>query len=141
MKRSKPSAERRILFICTHNSARSQMAEGLANHYLRGRYNAKSAGTKPGRVNPYAISVMKELGVDISRARSKSIKEFEGQEFDFVVTVCSNAAEVCPFFPGKEHLHQGFKDPALATGTEEEMLRVFRSSRDQILAWIEAHFR
>jgi len=141
MKGGRPPTQKSILFICTHNSARSQMAEGLVNRFLKGRYHAESAGTKPGRVNPYAIWVMKELGIDISLARSKSLKEFEGKEFDFVVTVCSNAAETCPFFPGREHLHQAFEDPALATGTEEEMLRVFRASRDQIRAWIEGQFK
>ena len=136
-----PSAERSILFICTHNSARSQMAEGMVNRYLKGRYHAESGGTRPSRVNPYAISVMKELGIDISKARSKSIKSFEGRDFDYVVTVCSDAAEICPFFPGREHIHQGFRDPSLAKGSEEQILKVFRASRDEIRAWIEGQFR
>ncbi len=127
-----------ILFICTHNSARSQMAEGLANHYWKDRCQAISAGTQPGNVNPYAIKVLKELGIDISTARSKSAGEFIGQAFDLVVTVCDSARETCPFFPGaKEDLHQGFPDPSQVQGTDEEKILAFRKSRDEIRLWLE----
>ena len=91
---------KRVLFICTHNSARSQMADGLPNALYSNVLTAKSAGTKPGRVHPLAIEVMGELDIDISTQRSKALAEFKGQEFDYVVMVCSNAAETCPFFPG-----------------------------------------
>jgi arsenate reductase len=98
--------KKRILFICTHNSARSQMAEGLMNYLHHDRYEARSAGTKPTRVNSLAIQVMKEIDIDISHQRSKRLSEFNGQEFDYVVTLCSDAEDICPFFPGKEHMHR-----------------------------------
>ncbi|RKY02042.1 MAG: arsenate reductase ArsC, partial [Spirochaetes bacterium] len=101
-----------ILFICTHNSARSQMAEGLVNYYYSEYFQAKSAGTIPTMVNPYALAVMKELGIDISHQRSKPIEEFRNKTFDIVVTVCDSARETCPFFPGKIVLHRGFEDPS-----------------------------
>lgn len=126
-----------VLFICTHNSARSQMAEGLVNFLYSRVLIASSAGTRPGEVHPMAIRVMEELDIDISRYRSKSIDEFEGQEFDFVLMVCSNAAETCPFFPGgREQIHQGFDDPAEAVGSEEDQLQAFRRSRNEINKWI-----
>jgi arsenate reductase len=133
--------KRRILFICTHNSARSQIAEGIINHFHGNKYEAKSAGTKPTRVDPLAIRVMKEIGVDISSQRSKRLKEFDGQEFDFVVTLCSDAEDICPFFPAKEHLHKGFEDPAQATGSEEDRLDRFRKIRDKIGQWIRQTFK
>ena len=105
--------KQKVLFICTHNSARSQMAEGLLNALYGDRYEAYSAGTQPTEVNPYAIKVMAEMGIDISKHRSKSVEEFRGKKFDYVVTVCDHAKETCPFFPGGEkYLHQGFKDPS-----------------------------
>jgi arsenate reductase len=127
-----------ILFICTHNSARSQIAEGLVNHYWKKRYQAFSAGTQPGTVNPYAIKVMKELEIDISKARSKNANEFIGKVFDLVVTVCDSAKETCPFFLGaKEYLHKGFLDPSRAKGDEEEVAAVFRKTRDEIYRWLK----
>lgn len=117
------------------------MAEGLVNHYLAGDYKARSAGTKPDGVHPMAIKVMAEIGIDISSHRSKHLDEFKGQEFDYVVTLCSDAEEICPFFPGKEHSHQGFQDPAAAKGDEKERLEAFRHSRDEIRTWIEATFK
>ena len=130
-----------ILFICTHNSARSQMAEGLLNHLFGDRYKAFSAGTKPSGVNPLAIEVMKEIGIDISNHRSKSLKEFEGQEFDYVVTVCDSAKEECPYFSGgRKHIHKSFTDPSGYKGTEEEKLEFFRKVRDEIRDWIEETF-
>jgi arsenate reductase len=133
--------KRKVLFICTHNSARSQIAEGIMNHIYHDKYEAHSAGTKPTQVNPLAIRVMKEIGVDISSQRSKRIREFDGQEFDYVVTLCSDAEDICPFFPGKEHLHKGFEDPAQATGSDEDRLDRFRKIRDKIGQWIGQTFK
>jgi len=129
-----------VLFICTHNSARSQMAEGLLRSMYGDKYEVASAGTIASQVNPYAIEVMKEIGIDISNHRSKSIEEFRGKTFDYVITVCDRANETCPFFPGKVHIHRNFEDPALATGSDEEKLKVFRKVRDEIRSWIEDVF-
>jgi len=124
---------KKVLFICTHNSARSQMAEGLVNHDLTGKVEAFSAGTDPTFVNPLAVAVMKELGIDISGHRSKSIDEFVNEKFDFVITLCDHAAESCPvFFGGTRRMHMGFPDPSAITGTEQEKLAFFRKLRDQI---------
>jgi len=133
----KMSQKQTVLFICTHNSARSQIAEGLLRTLLGDRYEAHSAGTNPGSINPNAAKVMQEQGIDISSQWSKSIDEFLGQEFDYVVTVCDQAKETCPFFSGgKTQLHEGFPDPSEAAGTEEERLAVFRQVRDDIKQWI-----
>ena len=130
---------KRILVVCTGNSARSQMAEGLFRHYLGDRYEVQSAGTKPTHVRPEAIAVMGEIGIDISGHRSKSISEFMGQEFQYVITVCDNANESCPVFPGKtERIHWSFEDPAATQGTEEERKAAFRRIRDEIEARIKA---
>lgn len=129
-----------VLFICTHNSARSQMAEGFLRHLYGDRYEVASAGTIASRVNEYAIKVMKEVGIDISNHRSKSVEEFKGRNFDYVITVCDHAKETCPFFPGKVHIHKNFEDPAAATGTDEKKLMVFRKVRDEIKTWIEENF-
>jgi arsenate reductase len=127
-----------VLFICTHNSARSQMAEGLVNALFADRFEASSAGTEATRVHPAAIKAMAEIGIDISGHRSKSIEEFLDRKFDLVVTVCDNAAKDCPFFPGaKNTTHHAFDDPAACSGTEGEILACFRRSRDEIRAWIE----
>jgi arsenate reductase len=113
------------------------MAEGLANSLYSKVLTAKSAGTKPSTVHPLAIRVMAELDIDISGQRSKGLDEFEGQDFDYVVMVCSNAAETCPFFPGgRVQIHHAFDDPASVDGTEEEQLRAFRKSRNQINKWM-----
>jgi arsenate reductase len=126
-----------VLFICTHNSARSQMAEGLVNSLYSPVLTASSAGTKPGIVHPMAIRAMAEMDIDISGNRSKGLGEFDGQAFDFVVMVCSNAAETCPFFPGgKEQIHHSFDDPSEVVGTEEEKQLAFRRSRNEINKWI-----
>ncbi len=133
--------KKKVLFICTHNSARSQMAEGFLKTLFGDRYEAYSAGTHPTKVNPYAIKAMAEIGIDISNHRSKSIEEFRGVRFDYVVTVCDNAKENCPFLPGaKVYLHKSFKDPSEAKGMEEEIMRVFRRIRDEIKNWIEETF-
>jgi arsenate reductase len=129
----------RILVVCTGNSARSQMAEGLFRHRLGDRYEVQSAGTEPTQVRSEAIAVMGEIGIDISGHRSKSINEFMGQEFRYVITVCDNANESCPVFPGKtERIHWSFEDPAARQGTEEERRAAFRRIRDQIDARIRA---
>jgi arsenate reductase len=123
----------RVLILCTGNSARSQMAEGLLKHDAGDRLEVESAGTKPGRVRPEAIAVMKELGIDISGHRSKHVNEFQGQSFDYVLTVCDNAKESCPVFPGQtKRIHKAFEDPAAFQGTEAERLALFRRVRDEI---------
>jgi arsenate reductase (thioredoxin) len=124
---------KRVLFICTKNSSRSQMAEALINHDLAGQFEAFSAGTEASFVNPLAIDVMKELGIDISQKRSKDLNEFTGQKFDYVITLCNQADEACPvFFGGTKKIHIGFPDPTVTTGREEEKIAAFRKIRDQI---------
>jgi len=125
-------SRRRVLFLCTGNSARSQMAEGLVNHFLGDRWEAYSAGTQPaGYVHPLAVRAMAELDIDISGRRSKSTDEFRDAVFDVVITVCDDAARTCPIWLGQGHrVHIGFPDPVAATGTEEEQLEAFRSARD-----------
>lgn len=131
----------RILFVCTHNSARSQMAEGLMNALFGDFFVAWSAGTEPSELNDYAARVMKEIGIDISGHRSKSVEEFSEQDFAYVVTVCDQANEACPFFPiGKERIHKSFEDPAAIEGNEELKLAGFRRARDEIKVWIEKSF-
>ena len=121
----------KVLFLCTENACRSQMAEGLVNHYLAGKVQAFSAGVRPSRVNALAIRVMAELGIDISKQWSKSLDDLPDKNFDLVITVCDQAREQCPFFPGPTaKLHLGFPDPGRATGTEEEILAAFRGVRD-----------
>jgi arsenate reductase len=126
---------RRVLILCTGNSARSQMAEGLLRHDGGDEFEALSAGTKPGSVRTEAIAVMRELGIDISAHRSKSVDEMLGQEFDYVITVCDNARESCPVFPAQtKRLHWSFEDPAAEEGDEAKRLAVFRRVRDEIRA-------
>ena len=121
----------KVLFLCTENACRSQMAEGLVNHHLAGKVRAYSAGVRPSKVNPRAIRVMAELGIDISKQWSKSVEDFKDLPFDLVITVCDQAREECPFFPGPtEKLHVGFPDPGRATGSEPEILLAFRRVRD-----------
>ncbi len=124
---------KRILVLCTGNSARSQMGEGLFRHEGGADYEAVSAGTAPTRVRPEAIAVMREIGIDISGHRSKPVGEFAGQRFDYVVTVCDNARDRCPLFPGRaERIHWSLEDPAAFEGTEGERLAAFRRIRDQL---------
>ncbi|HVO78076.1 MAG TPA: arsenate reductase ArsC [Methanomassiliicoccales archaeon] len=128
---------RTVLFICTHNSARSQMAEGLVNALYSKVLRASSAGTRPTEVHPMTVKAMAELGIDISGQRSKALSGFEGETFDYVVMVCSDAAETCPFFPGgKEQIHQAFDDPVAVEGTEAERMAAFRETRNEINKWI-----
>jgi len=128
--------KQQVLILCTGNSCRSQMAEGLINHFLKDRWNAYSAGTNPsGYVHPLAIKAMAELGIDISQGVSKSVDQFYGKRFALVITVCDDARETCPVWLGEGKVeHIGFYDPALATGSEEERLAVFRQVRDEIYA-------
>jgi arsenate reductase len=135
----------RVLFLCTHNSSRSQMAEGLLRECGGEHFDVYSAGTYPRGVHPLAIKAMAELGIDISEAsghRAKSLDEFRGQRFDLAVTVCDDAAEECPFFPGAQRQeHWSFPDPSVATGTEDERIAVFRRVRDDIAARIAVFLR
>lgn len=123
----------RVLFLCTHNSARSQMAEGMLRDLAGDRFEAHSAGTEATHVRPLAIRAMEEIGVDISSQESKTLDRYLGEPFDYVITVCDDANEACPFFPGAQsRLHWSFEDPSRAEGSEEERLAVFRSVRDLI---------
>jgi arsenate reductase (thioredoxin) len=125
---------KRVLILCTGNSARSQMAEGLLRHLAGDRFEVASAGVSPTQVRPEAIAAMSELGIDISPHRSKSVDEFTGQEFDYVITVCDNANEQCPVFPSNtKRIHWSFEDPAAVKGDHETRLAAFRRVRDEIL--------
>jgi arsenate reductase len=134
------AAERsRVLFLCTHNSARSQMAEGLLRHLAGDRFEAHSAGTEATQVRPLAIRAMDEIGVDISGQESKTLERYLREPFDHVITVCDDANEVCPFFPGAENRgHWSFEDPSRAEGSEEERMAVFRLVRDRIRDRVQA---
>ncbi len=133
--------KKKVLFLCTNNSCRSQMAEGLLNTIYGNRYQAFSAGVNATSVNPYAVEVMKEIGIDLSKNKSKNINVFSKEQFDYVVTVCNHAKEVCPFFPGKKILHKSFRDPAEFKGSIEELLKEFRSVRNEIKKWIQDTFK
>ena len=125
----------RVLILCTGNSARSQMAEGLLRHDAGNRFEVSSAGTKPTRVRAEAIAAMREVAIDISGQRSKSVEEFTGQSFDYVITVCDNAKETCPVFPATtKRIHWSIEDPAAAQGSEEGRLAEFRRVRDELRA-------
>ena len=129
--------KKRVLILCTGNSARSQMAEGLLRHDAGDRFIVESAGTKPSMVRPEAITVMKEVGIDITSHRSKHVDEFARQSFDYVLTVCDNAKENCPVFFGKAtRLHQSFNDPAAVEGTDDKRLGAFRKVRDELRAYL-----
>jgi arsenate reductase len=130
--------KKRVLILCTGNSARSQMAEGLLRHDAGDRFEVESAGTKPGIVRPEAVAVMKEVGIDITGHRSKHVEEFNGQHFDYVLTVCDNAKESCPVFFGTAmRLHHGFTDPAVVEGAQEKRLAAFRNVRDEIRSYLK----
>ena len=148
----------RVLFLCTHNSARSQISEGLLRHFYGEKYEVFSAGSTPTQVNPFAIKVMADIGIDISKHRSKSIEEFQGRDIDLVVSVCESSVKViCPFcsspivgdrpeiigetLPGaKRYLHRPFSDPSEVEGSDEEKLVAFRRTRDDIRKWILDYF-
>jgi arsenate reductase len=133
------AGKKRVLILCTGNSARSQMAEGLLRHDAGDQFTVESAGTKPSIVRPEAIAVMKEAGIDITTHRSKHVDEFAGQDFDFVLTVCDNAKESCPLFLGKAtRLHHSFDDPAAVEGAEDRRLGEFRRVRDELRAYLRS---
>lgn len=128
-----PTTPIRVLFVCTHNSARSQIAEALLERFGGEDFEVHSAGTEATRVNPYAVRVLAEEGIDWSAARSKVITEFLDQRFDYVITVCDRARETCPVFPGSENtLHWGLDDPSEVEGTDEERLEAFRRTRAEV---------
>lgn len=133
--------KRRILFLCTGNSARSQMAEGMVNHLWGDRWEAFSAGTEPtGYVHPLAVEAMAELGIDIGAQQSKSVEEFRGVEFDLVITVCDSAAQNCPVWLGKGRRgHMGFPDPAAVDGSKAQQLAAFRRVRDGLRHALHEH--
>jgi arsenate reductase len=125
--------KQRVLILCTGNSARSQMAEGILRSLDAEQYDVESAGVEPSHVRPEAIAAMREIGIDISSHRSKSVDEFVGQHFDYVITVCDNAKERCPVFPAEtKRIHWSFTDPAAVSGREEVRLAAFRKVRDEI---------
>ncbi len=131
----------RVLFICTANAARSQMAEGLLRAKCGDRYEIFSAGTHQATVSTRAITVMQEIGIDISHHRSKTLAEFENATFDLAFTLCDKAHAICPIVPGaKKTIHKGFADPHLTPGTGEEVLQGYRKVRDEIAAWIDTRF-
>jgi len=135
------SENKKILILCTGNSARSQMAEGLLKHITSSEYEINSAGTKPSIVRPEAIKALAEIGIDISKNRSKSVDEFTNEEINYVLTVCDNANENCPYFPAKTKLiHHSFEDPAEIQGDEEMRLNAFRKIRDEIKEYFESDF-
>lgn len=130
--------KKRVLILCTGNSARSQMAEGLLRHDGGEAFEVYSAGVKPSQLRPEAIQVMHEIGIDISGHRSKPVDEFSGKEFDYVITVCDNAKETCPIFSGKsQQLHESFEDPPPPGAKPDgETLAIFRRVRDEIRKWM-----
>jgi arsenate reductase len=132
--------KKRVLILCTGNSARSQMAEGILRRDGGEAFEVDSAGVKPSLVRPEAIQVMREIGIDISGHRSKAVDEFAGQEFDYVITVCDNAKETCPIFPGRaERIHQRFEDPPPpGAGSDDETMAIFRRVRDEIREWLQS---
>jgi arsenate reductase len=133
--------KKKVLFRCTENSCRSQIAEGILRHLMGNKFEVESAGTRPSVVNPMAIKVMAEIGIDISGHRSKSVEEFGETIFDFVITTCDAARETCPVFPGKaRRLHWSFNDPAKVEGSENEILSAFRKVRDEIKLRIQEDF-
>jgi len=138
MENGGPDDRLKVLFICTHNSCRSQMAEGLVNGLMGDRYRAYSAGTEATTVQPIAIVVLAEIGIDISHHESKPVSHFQGERFDLVVTVCDSARDTCPFIPGaSRYLHRTFEDPSHLSGSEQEILDAYRRTRDAIRIWLE----
>lgn len=139
---SSSTNKKKVLFLCTYNSVRSQMAEGLLRASYGDRFDVYSAGTHPSGVNPNATEVMKEIGVDISGQRSKGVEEFDAVKFDYCVSVCDQANETCPVKPAAvKYIHNSFADPGLYEGKQEDVLNAFRSSRDEIKDWIEKIFK
>lgn len=133
------SERKRVLILCTGNSARSQMAEGILRHDGGERFEVESAGVSPSAVRPEAVEAMREIGIDISSHRSKSADEFVGQDFDYIITVCDHARETCPFFPGHaERIHHSFEDPPPPGATDHDStMEIFRRVRDEIREWMK----
>ena len=130
-----------VLFVCTHNSSRSQMAEGLLRAYYGDRYEVYSAGTAPSGVNPFAIKAMQDLGIDLTTHRSEHIDQFADQSMDYVITVCNSAKESCPYLPAKQkNIHYSFEDPSAVEGPDAEKLAAFRRIRDEIKVWLDGTF-
>lgn len=135
-------SKKRVLFLCTGNSCRSQMADGIINHDFADRIEAVSAGTEPHGLNPKAVQVMAEIGIDISGNSSDHLSQYDGQQFDFAITLCGDADEKCPLIVGgAKRVHIGFDDPPKATGSEEEVLNVYRRVRDEIREQLGEYFR
>jgi arsenate reductase (thioredoxin) len=133
--------KKKVIFICTHNSIRSQMAQAILNYFCGDRYEAFSAGSDPAGVNPITVSVLQEIGIDSSGHYSKGLDLYGNDKFDYVVTVCDRAKESCPYFPnGVKKLHKSFSDPSLLPGSPESIVAEFRKSRDEIRNWIEKEF-
>lgn len=130
-----------VLFVCTHNSSRSQMAEGLLKHLYGDHYEVYSAGTEPSGVSPFAILAMDEIGIDIQSQTSKDVREFLPMSLDTVVTVCDSAREACPFVPARSNIHRRFEDPRATSGSDAEKLAAFRRVRQKIHLWVEDYFR
>jgi len=134
--------KKRVLILCTGNSARSQMAEGLLRHDAGDQFDVESAGVKPSMVRPEAIAVMREVGIDIGAQRSKHVDAFDGQKFDYVITVCDNARESCPlFFGAANRFHHDFEDPVAAEGSDDNRLAIFRRVRDELREYLREFAR
>ena len=130
-----------VLFVCTHNSARSQMAEGLLRAHYGDRYAVYSAGTEPSRVNPFAIEAMRDLGIDLSNHRSEHVDQFAQTPLDYVVTVCDSARESCPYLPARlRNIHHSFEDPSAVNGADAMKRAAFRRIRNEIKAWLDETF-
>jgi arsenate reductase len=134
-------AKESILFICVHNSARSQMAEGIFRYYYGEKCNVYSAGSDPRGIHPVSVQVMAEIGIDISKHKSKSLEGFKGQEMDYVVTVCGDGQDICPFFAGgKKYIHHPFEDPSAFEGTKQDKIEQFKEVRDELKRWLEQFY-
>jgi arsenate reductase len=130
-----------VLFVCTHNAVRSQIAEAFLNHIYGDRYSAFSAGSDPTQVDPLVVNVMKAIGIDVSSNQSKNLNVFQDMHFDYVVTVCDHAQESCPYFPeGNVRIHKSFPDPSKFQGSSDDKIKEFRRVRDEIKTWIEKEF-
>jgi len=135
------SPKKSVLFVCTHNAVRSQMAEASLNNVYGDRYSAFSAGSDPTQIDPLVITVMKEVGIDVSSYKSKGLNVFQDYHFDYVVTVCDQANEFCPYFPGGNlRIHKSFSDPSKLQGWHEDVIKEYRRIRDEIKNWIEKEF-
>lgn len=138
----KDTIKKRVLFVCTHNAVRSQMAEAFLNNIYGDRYSAFSAGSDPTQIDPSVILVMNEAGIDVGNQQAKGLNIFQGHHFDYVITVCDQARESCPYFAGGSfRLHKSFSDPSKFEGLPEDKIKEYRKTRDEIKNWIENNFR